>query len=99
MVEHNRFFVFMNLRSFLTLFILTHSFLDARLGIDFNRDIRPLLSDRCFACHGPDSHDRKASFALTVQMEMMVHTVHMTASLQSSPDPKRQRVMVSHYNR
>ena len=54
----------MNLRSFLTLFILTHSFLEARLGIDFNRDIRPLLSDRCFACHGPDSHDRKAKLRL-----------------------------------
>ncbi|HEY0983457.1 hypothetical protein, partial [Schlesneria sp.] len=23
-------------------------------GIEFNREIRPLLSDRCFACHGPD---------------------------------------------
>ena len=54
----------MNLRSFLTLFILTQSFLEARLGIDFNRDIRPLLSDRCFACHGPDSHDRKAKLRL-----------------------------------
>jgi mono/diheme cytochrome c family protein len=26
--------------------------------IDFNRDIRPLLSDRCFACHGPDAPNR-----------------------------------------
>jgi hypothetical protein len=24
--------------------------------IDFNRDVRPVLSDRCFACHGPDAN-------------------------------------------
>src|SRR5215210_3630242 len=27
--------------------------------IDFNREIRPILSDRCFACHGPDARRRK----------------------------------------
>ena len=28
--------------------------------IEFNRDIRPILSDNCYACHGPDSGKRKA---------------------------------------
>ncbi|MGK0184924.1 MAG: hypothetical protein ACI9R3_000698 [Verrucomicrobiales bacterium] len=34
--------------------------------VSFNRDVRPLLSDRCFACHGPDAHDRKATLRLDV---------------------------------
>ena len=28
-------------------------------SIDFNRDIRSILADHCFACHGPDQHQRK----------------------------------------
>ncbi len=32
--------------------------------IDFNRDIRPLLSDTCFACHGPAEADRESELRL-----------------------------------
>jgi hypothetical protein len=32
--------------------------------VDFNFHIRPLLSDRCFACHGPDDTARKAGLDL-----------------------------------
>ena len=32
--------------------------------VDFNFHIRPILSDRCFACHGPDNENREADFRI-----------------------------------
>ncbi len=34
------------------------------MAIRYDRDIRPLLSDRCFKCHGPDAAQRKAGLRL-----------------------------------
>lgn len=39
----------------------------ANLGsveIDFNRDIRPILSNKCYNCHGPDAENQKSDFQI-----------------------------------
>jgi hypothetical protein len=39
--------------------------------IEFNRDVRPILSDNCFYCHGPDPKHREAELRLDVRDEAL----------------------------
>jgi hypothetical protein len=38
--------------------------------VEFNRDLRPILSDICLQCHGPDANQRKAELRLDTQTGM-----------------------------
>jgi hypothetical protein len=56
---------FMTLRKLVRLLLLTGATTAlATEPVDFNFQIRPLLSDRCFNCHGPDPSSRKARLRL-----------------------------------
>jgi hypothetical protein len=38
---------------------------------DYNFHVKPILSDKCFACHGPDEKQRKAGLRLDIREEAM----------------------------
>jgi mono/diheme cytochrome c family protein len=45
--------------------------LQAADKLEYNRDIRPILAENCFACHGPDSAARKANLRLDKREEAL----------------------------
>jgi hypothetical protein len=65
--------MFRNLPTVLLLssFICTGRAATSPAKVSYNRDIRPVLSDKCFFCHGPDQNKRKGKLRLDIREEAL----------------------------
>lgn len=66
-------------------------------ALSFNQDVRPILSDHCFACHGPDSGNRKADLRLDASGEFdrgeFVRRIFATDADEVMPPPHSHKTL------
>jgi hypothetical protein len=68
---------------------------EGRPGVDFNRQIRPILSESCYQCHGPDVNKRKADLRLDVRDGLFQSAGGTTIVAPGKPDESELLARVS----
>ena len=61
--------ILQNLLLFLSFAVSSAALAEKPNQVDFTRDIKPILSDRCYTCHGPDAQSREAELRLDLRDE------------------------------
>jgi hypothetical protein len=61
----------------------------AKAKVEYNRDVRPILSDTCFLCHGPDKNTRKAKLRLDLRDEAIAREAFVPGKPDESELVKR----------
>ena len=54
--------------------------------VEFNKHVRPILSDKCFACHGPDPTRRDSGLRLDVREAALAERDGIRAFVPGKPD-------------
>ena len=66
------------------LFILPALPLLSLQAVDFNKEVRPLLASKCYACHGPDEEGRKAKLRLDLREGALKNEVIVPGKVEES---------------
>ncbi len=61
--------------------------------VDFNFHVKPIISDKCFACHGPDEKERAANLRLDTEDGLYQLTEELSSYVVDKKSPKKSEML------